>query len=451
MTASFLLLPVIKFATSFHIPVQQISSSMLRLSSTSPTVVPSSPVKIKLLISDTGGGHRASANSLKAAFLSRYPDRVTEESIVIDDIYVDHSPQWSHFSNFPGIYKFAASQPDLVWKNVYEIGEDVDILRQFNDCLTYHICREGWTECLTKMSTEDGDSPDVIISCHPLTNTVPITLLEEAAERSGKGKDKRSPFYTVCTDLNSAHRTWFDERCDGVYVPTEGLRKKALSLMTPSNNGGDKLRKIGLPIREGFWSLSDSQTSREEQRKQALEELELDTGKRLVVVIGGGDGMGKVAAIAENVAEMVDEMGFQLVVICGSNKKLLSDLKTSINHPSVRLLGFVNNVHTLMLGASILITKAGPGTLAEAAATGTPTICTSFLPGQEAGNVDLVVDGGWGCFCSEDDPANIKSTVKTWLTQPQSFFEEMSEKAKADGNPQATLQIVEDIGSRIGI
>lgn len=42
-----------------------------------------------------------------------------------------------------------------------------------------------------------------------------------------------------------------------------------------------------------------------------------------------------------------------------------------------------------MVAADILVTKAGPGTIAEAAAVGLPIMVTSHLPGQEAGNVDI--------------------------------------------------------------
>ena len=44
--------------------------------------------------------------------------------------------------------------------------------------------------------------------------------------------------------------------------------------------------------------------------------------------------------------------------------------------------------------ADCLITKAGPGTIAEAAVRGLPTMLSSFLPGQEAGNVPFVVNHG---------------------------------------------------------
>jgi 1,2-diacylglycerol 3-beta-galactosyltransferase len=48
----------------------------------------------------------------------------------------------------------------------------------------------------------------------------------------------------------------------------------------------------------------------------------------------------------------------------------------------VRALGFVQNMAEWMVAADVLITKAGPGTIAEAASVGLPVLLTSFLPGK---------------------------------------------------------------------
>ena len=44
--------------------------------------------------------------------------------------------------------------------------------------------------------------------------------------------------------------------------------------------------------------------------------------------------------------------------------------------------------------ADLVVTKAGPGTIAEAASCGAPLLLTSHLPGQEQGNTELVTGAG---------------------------------------------------------
>jgi 1,2-diacylglycerol 3-beta-galactosyltransferase len=46
--------------------------------------------------------------------------------------------------------------------------------------------------------------------------------------------------------------------------------------------------------------------------------------------------------------------------------------------------------------ADVVVTKAGPGTIAEAACCAAPLILTSRVPGQEEGNAQLVAAAGAG-------------------------------------------------------
>ena len=70
-------------------------------------------------------------------------------------------------------------------------------------------------------------------------------------------------------------------------------------------------------------------------------------------------------------------------------------------------------------------------------------ITCSYLPGQEAGNVDVVLDGGFGDFCS--DPNGIADEVACWL-QDEPLLEIMSKAATVVGAPNAASDIVLDIG-----
>ena len=67
----------------------------------------------------------------------------------------------------------------------------------------------------------------------------------------------------------------------------------------------------------------------------------------------------------------------------------------------------------------------------------------SFLPGQEAGNVDVVLEGRFGAF--EKRPSEIGKTVTSWL-QDSALLRSMSQAAMVAGNPYAADEIVEDIG-----
>jgi 1,2-diacylglycerol 3-beta-galactosyltransferase len=70
-------------------------------------------------------------------------------------------------------------------------------------------------------------------------------------------------------------------------------------------------------------------------------------------------------------------------------------------------------------------------------------VVCSFLPGQEAGNVDLVIDNGFGDYSK--DPDFIAKEVAVWL-QDEDLLHEMSLAAQRIGHPNAAAEIVQDIG-----
>jgi hypothetical protein len=109
-------------------------------------------------------------------------------------------------------------------------------------------------------------------------------------------------------------------------------------------------------------------------------------------------------------------------------------------------LGFVTQMAEFMVAADVLISKAGPGTIAEAASLSLPVMLTSFLPGQEEGNVDFVVDGGFGAFVSDRDPATVAKEVGKWLVDEEKA-KALSRAAKKCGAPHAARDIVKSIGS----
>ena len=71
-------------------------------------------------------------------------------------------------------------------------------------------------------------------------------------------------------------------------------------------------------------------------------------------------------------------------------------------------------------------------------------IRSSFLPGQEAGNVDVVLESGYGDYCEE--PSKIAQQVGSWL-RDEGLMKSMSLAAQQAGHPNAAGEIVHDIGS----
>ncbi|KAG0470738.1 hypothetical protein HPP92_017438 [Vanilla planifolia] len=71
------------------------------------------PKKVLILMSDTGGGHRASAEAIKAAFNQEFGE---EYQVFVTDLWTDHTP-WP-FNQLPRSYNFLVKHGAL-WKMTY--------------------------------------------------------------------------------------------------------------------------------------------------------------------------------------------------------------------------------------------------------------------------------------------------------------------------------------------
>jgi len=95
-----------------------------------------------------------------------------------------------------------------------------------------------------------------------------------------------------------------------------------------------------------------------------------------------------------------------------------------------------------MDAADCLVTKAGPGTIAEAAIKGLPTMLSSFLPGQEFGNVGFVREHGFGAFAKQ--PRVIAETVSNWMLDDAKLAD-MRSSARQSATPHATELVTKDL------
>jgi 1,2-diacylglycerol 3-beta-galactosyltransferase len=132
-----------------------------------------------------------------------------------------------------------------------------------------------------------------------------------------------------------------------------------------------------------------------------------------------------------------------LVVICGRNQKMQNELLAERWPIPTVINGFVNNMSDWMAASDCIITKAGPGTIAESLVRGLPIILFGFIRGQEEGNVPYVTQHNVGAF--SENPVEIAAIVSRWFGPQQALRAEMSQRARQLSNPQATFQIVDDI------
>jgi 1,2-diacylglycerol 3-beta-galactosyltransferase len=270
-----------------------------------------------------------------------------------------------------------------------------------------------------------ANAGDLVIAVHPLQTAIPLRILREAG--------RRTPFLTVVTDPVSPPAVWFCPDVDCCVVATAPARQAALDAGMP----GQKVRVAGLPVRRSF--VAAGRSSKAEARRA----LGLDPSVALALISGGGAGIGNLLPLTRALTAEIHRAGAraQTVVLAGRNEALRRRLDAEEWDASVRVLGFAPDPACWLAAADLLLTKAGPSTLGEAACTGLPVIITGFVPGQEAGNVTWVTSHGAGVYAP--DPHEAAALAVRWLQGDPAELAALAASARALAQPDAAEAIVQ--------
>lgn len=373
---------------------------------------------VLILMSDTGGGHRASAEAIRDAFKIEFGD---EYRIFVKDVCKEYAG-WP-LNDMERSYKFMVKHVQL-WKVAFHSTSPKWI----------HSCYLAAMAAYYAKEVEAGlmeYKPDIIISVHPLMQHIPLWVLK------WQGLQKKVIFVTVITDLNTCHPTWFHPRVNRCYCPSKEVAKRASYFGLEVS----QIRVFGLPIRPSFVRAVIS-------KDNLRLELKMDPTLPAVLLMGGGEGMGPVKETAMALGEsLLDKetrkpIG-QLIIICGRNRTLASTLQSEEWKIPVKVRGFETQMEKWMGACDCIITKAGPGTIAEALIRGLPIILNDYIPGQEKGNVPYVVDNGAGVFTRS--PKETARIVTEWFSTKTDELKRMSENALKLAQPEAVVDIVKDI------
>jgi len=374
------------------------------------------PLRILVLFSDTGGGHRSAAEALLDAWREEHPGRVQADMV---DVLHDHTS--FPFNRSGPLYSWMLAHCRWGYKAAYRLTDSPRRATAFA-VASYPIVRRRLLRLLRKHPA------DVIVSVHPLVNHVVTWAMRRL--------DLHLPYITVVTDLLTANAFWFYPHVTHLIVPTEGARTLGIRHGVPA----ERITVRGLPVARQFTEDRDRLDNSSMRAK-----LGLRAEGRIVLLIGGGDGMGPVEETAHAIDTALADMPSppQLVVVTGRNAALRERLENATWRIPVRIEGFVRNMPEWMAAADVLLTKAGPGTITEGMLSGLPMILFGKVPGQEDGNVDYVVQGGAGAW--EPVPVQAAARLREWLNPGNAQLQEMAARAITLADPTAASRIATDV------
>jgi 1,2-diacylglycerol 3-beta-galactosyltransferase len=367
------------------------------------------PKKILILMSDTGGGHRASAEAMAEAMSHLYHDEVT---VHIIDAWRDYSP-WP-INQIPDAYPWLVSDGLWVWNALWTTDDKTWPPRAMSRAAVPLVRRSA-----VKMLC--AEAPDLVVAAHPIINHISLQLLRNELKTD-------VPYVTVVTDMVTAHPTWFCSQADYCLVPTEAARQRGLRYGMPP----ERVEVVGQPVGLKFAAGVG-------ERISLRRKLNLDLDRPAVLMVGGGEGMGPLYQTARAIAGNVPNA--QLIIVAGRNTQLRQKLEATTWEIPTQIYGFVWNMPDLMGASNILVTKAGPSTLSEAFIARLPVIISSFIPGQEEGNVRLVVEHQAGIYAPA--PNEIAFLIREWLRPEDDTLKHMANNAAALARPEAALTIAQ--------
>ena len=213
-------------------------------------------------------------------------------------------------------------------------------------------------------------NPDAIIGTHSYACMLMTYLREQ--------KIVSCPLIGIITDF-TVHPFWESTNLD-YYVTADALLNNQ---MKKKGIDRSKILPFGIPIRKNF--------SQKRPKKEARSELKIED-KTTILLMMGSMGFGNILREIEEIDKL--EFDFQIICVCGRNKKMYREISRHMWQKKVITYGFTDKVDILMDASDCIITKPGGLTTSEFLAKRLPAIIMNPIRGQEDRNTEFLVNNG---------------------------------------------------------
>jgi 1,2-diacylglycerol 3-beta-galactosyltransferase len=336
------------------------------------------PLPLLFLMADTGGGHRNAARAVGESLERVYPGRFAP--VLCDPLGGPGSGRLLRWVT--GLYGPAVRLAPWLWGAAYYATNARPAVWLLRHTLLRSADR-------VVAGAARAHRPAAIVSFHPLTGMAAVWARDEAAPLA--------PVVTVVTDLAALHAAWRYADADLIIAPP------AVAVRHGPAGGRGRPSRAGAPAR-GAWAVAGPPVSRDfgggplpaAQHAALRRSLGLADGRLVVLLTGGAEGSGGMARRAAAILRRFTDV--HVVVVRGRNTALKRRLDRLALRSGDRLTvtGFLDNMSDWLRCCDLVVTKAGPGTIAEATCCGTPLLLTTHIPGQEKGNAEIVTGAGAG-------------------------------------------------------
>jgi processive 1,2-diacylglycerol beta-glucosyltransferase len=313
--------------------------------------------KILQVMTDAGSAHRVAANVIAKEFARIFPDKYEVKTI---DLF-----------KVSGVAPFSTSDASYALVSENQTLEALNnlVFKFTNTSIGFEIFYRYVTsmlidECEAIIKEE---SPDLIISLHPIVGIVVRALKERMPELKT---------VQVVLDPVTIFRGWADPNADLIISPTAEAVNSIVRYGVEVSNIVYPL----YPVKPEMKNFAP--------KEEVLKTLNLRNDKPIILMTGGGVG---TQTLRKAIKNLVESGKYQIIILAGR----ISDFKIQLenrygNNPDVKVLGYVDNIQDLYNACDVMVAKPSAFTVMEAEIFDIKVVWTRYIGQQDYGNVSYV-------------------------------------------------------------
>ncbi|TVQ09190.1 MAG: hypothetical protein EA361_15760 [Bacteroidetes bacterium] len=339
----------------------------------------------------TGGGHLAPARSLANYIHSRYGDKA---KVTLLD-------------GFAGVSKgvktivedgYRQSQSKAVWvfETLYAFHKIPLVAFLTSVLLSFYIKPHLRKQILSH-------KPEKIVVFHFFLIRPVMQIVKQYMPDT--------PVKVVVTDPYTAHPIWFLHKEPEFIVFSERVKNYCVKKKIPAVN----IRVFPFILDEKFTRPLPPLLS------QVMKvNLGFEPNKRLILILGGADGIPKGKKILKSVLK--NSPAAEVAIVCGNNQELYKKawkFKSRYNFDALKIFGYVDFVYELINIADAVVTKCGASTFMEVLMSGKIPVINDYIWEQEKGNKDFVCDNTMGIY--EKNIGHLTTRINELIYNPHIY------------------------------
>jgi len=317
----------------------------------------------------TGGGHLAPARAISNYMNKHYADS-TEPKLIYG---FEKTPRWLQYIIEDG-YRKLQYTGKWFFEFLYAVNK-IPIIARITCLFIAPFMNKYLEDVIIK------EQPDKIVIFHFFL-IIPIFKILK--------KNKLSlPVITIITDPFTPHTMWFLVKKQNFIVFSKNLEAKVLK------------KKRGYEVNK-FPFVIDDKFSKELSNEEIIsvkKKYEYDPAKKMLLVLGGGDGIPKGEKILEEILKSKPD--YEIGIVCGKNEILqkgAENLKKKYEAKNLKIYGYIDFIYELINISDVVLTKCGASTIMEILNLKKVPVVNDYIWEQEQGNVDYLIEKKLGIY-----------------------------------------------------